>query len=120
MSTYPSSTNVSANVGTVPVTFLKCTKWILSRVPKSRIASNYVTRHLRDRSHAEGEAVGGAGHHLDHALERGVIADHPRHPADGRHRRVVRMQGQLDAGILGHRNDPLQEPGDVVPTSAGR
>ena len=40
MSTYPSSMNVSENVGTVPVTFRKCTKWNLSRVPKYRIASN--------------------------------------------------------------------------------
>ena len=64
-------------------------------------------RHLRAATEAEVESPGrAAGRDLLGPLEPLDVAEDPGDAAQHLHRRIVRMQGQLDPRLLGHRARP--------------
>ena len=49
------------------------------------------------------------------AAETGSALERQTHPAVGRDRRVGRVQGQLDPGRLGSRDDAVEHPAQPAP-----
>ena len=65
--------------------------------------------HLGDRPETQVERPRGARGHRPCAAERVDAAEQPRHATERRDRRVVRVQAQPDAGLLGDRDHGLDE-----------
>ena len=80
-------------------------------VPAAEVAhrvQHAARTHLRPAAHAEVQAVIGAVERVDGALEAIEVAEDARHAAERRHRRVVRVERQGDAGLLGDRQHGAQ------------
>ena len=100
-------------------------KWTLKiflRVPNqrmtSKISSPGFSQHLGDRALAEVQAVVRALGDPDEPLQAVDAAEHGLDAAKAlaaRHARIVRMAGEADLVLLGHRHDALEEIGDPLP-----
>src|SRR5690606_1636766 len=65
--------------------------------------------HFRKTSHAEIEAVIGAGDKFNRFFEAFRAAENPRDAAEFRHRRVIRMQFDFHPGFFRHWHDPVHK-----------
>ena len=88
--------------------------------PEAADHGGQVVAEEREVALAEADRVGLAVGQGEHALER-LDADHdPAHAAQQRDRRIVRMQGQPHARLLGDRHDLRQEVLEGLPELLGR
>ena len=71
--------------------------------------------HQREIALTKPNAIHRTRHEIDEFLVIFNVAHNARNPADGRKRWVIRMQGQLDIGLFGHRYHALQKILQIVP-----
>ena len=78
-------------------------------VRKPADGARHVRAHRGEVTLAEGNPVIVAGNHVDHALERVYAGDDAADSPHGRKGRIVGVQRLLDAGLLGHGDDPFEK-----------
>ena len=80
--------------------------------------------HLGEGSQAKFEHVAGAGREIDEPLVHGLLIDEARLAAHGGRGWIVRVRGEADAGLLGHREsffkNALQAPPEFVVRDGGQ